>query len=65
MQTFDFKTSIIAIKLFITVILNLYLTSELSLILWWLCFKLNYYTALWNAWFWLVSRDIPRYVIPR
>ncbi len=30
MQTFDFKTSIIAIKLFITVILNLYLTSELS-----------------------------------
>ncbi len=49
MQTFDFKTSIIAIKLFITVILNLYLTSELSLILWWLCFKLNYYTALWNA----------------
>ncbi len=29
-QTFDFKTSIIAIKLFIVMILNLYLISEQS-----------------------------------
>ncbi len=28
MQTFDFKTNIIAIKLFLVMILNLYLTSE-------------------------------------
>ncbi len=30
MQTFDFKTSIIAIKLFLIMILNLYLISEWS-----------------------------------
>ncbi len=50
MQIFDFKDSTIAIKLYLVMILNLYLTSErsrskqrrLSLILLWLCFKLNY-----------------------
>ncbi len=30
MQTIDFKTSIIAIKLFLVMILNMYLTSECS-----------------------------------
>ncbi len=43
MQIFDFKNSIIAIKLFLVMILNMHLTSEIlhqndlkvSLILWW------------------------------
>ncbi len=38
MQRFDFKNRIIAIKLYLVMILNLYL----SLILWWLCFKGDY-----------------------
>ncbi len=53
MQRFDFKNSIIAIKLFIVMILNLYLTSEWSQsekgTKVWFCagcaFKLNYYNS--------------------
>ncbi len=60
-QRFDFKNSIIAIKLFLVMILNLYLTSawfKVSLILWWLCFKgdigcpfsTSWYDSLGSSW---------------
>ncbi len=59
MQRFDFKNSIIASKLFLVVILNMHLTSEIlsrndlkvSLILWWLCFKGDIRCPLSTSWF--------------
>ncbi len=59
MQRFDFKNSIIAIQLFIVMILNIHLTSEIlsqndlkvSLILWWLCFKGDIGCPLSTSWF--------------
>ncbi len=59
LQRFDFKNTIIAIKLFLVMILNIHLTSEflsqndlkVSLILWWLCFKGDIGCPLSTSWF--------------
>ncbi len=59
LQIFDFKTSFIAIKLLLVMILNMHLTSEIlsqtdlkvSLILWWLCFKGDIGCPLSTSWF--------------
>ncbi len=59
MQRFDLKNGIITIKLFLVMILNMHLTSQIlsqsdlkvSLILWWLCFKRDIGCSLSTSWF--------------
>ncbi len=58
-QRFDLKNSPIAIQLFIVMILNMYLTSEIlsqnnlkvSLILWGLCFKEDIGCPFSTSWY--------------